>query len=64
MATTYSTFPELVHIGGRLAPTVWPHASAAEAVAATHRLRPDAVILSAYDTSGRQRGLAPGGLSA
>ena len=66
MASTFNTYPELIHTGGRLAQTVWSGLDPARAIAATLALDPDAVILRA---DGRLAdpsliGLAPGGLAA
>lgn len=55
---TFHTYPDLVHRGGRLAATEWPGATPAEAVAATLRVDPEAIILRANGVVG----LAPGGL--
>jgi hypothetical protein len=68
-ATTYSTFPDLLTSGERLAATDWGShpagcASLGEAVTATLDLYPDAIILRAVRGSEAVRGLAPGGLAA
>ena len=65
MVTTYHTYPELIHDGGRLAATEWAsyaswNPSPAEAVAATIEHDRDAIVLRV----GSIRGLAPGGLGA
>jgi hypothetical protein len=57
--TTYHTYPDLLIDGGRLAATEWGgNPTPAEAVAATLRLDPEAIILRV----GQLRGLAPGGI--
>ena len=59
--TTYHTYPELIYCGGRLAATEWDgNPTAAEAVAATLRHDPEAVILRVAQL----KGLAPGGIGA
>jgi hypothetical protein len=68
-ATTHHTYPDLLTSGERLAATDWGShpagcASLGEAVSATLRLEPDAVILRAVRGSETVRGLAPGGLAA
>lgn len=55
---TYHTYSDLLVDGGRLAATEWPGASLAEAVSATLRHDPEAIVLRA----GEAVGLAPGGL--
>lgn len=64
MTTTYATFPDLVYDGGRYAQTVWPGASVADAVAATLRLTPDAVVMLAKSQTERVAGFGPAGLGA
>lgn len=61
--TTYHTYPELVHDGGRLAATEWAHynywnPTEVEAVAATINHDPDAIVLRVN----KIRGFAPGGI--
>jgi hypothetical protein len=69
-ATTYHTYADLLTDGGRLAATQWGGrpgvtcASLADAVAATLRLDPDAVVLRAVRGTETVHGLAPGGVSA
>ncbi len=69
-ATTYSTFPDLLTSGERLAATQWGGrpgihcGSLSEAVSATLSLLPDAIILRAVRGSEAVRGLAPGGMVA
>lgn len=63
MATTYNTYPDLLIDGGRLAATVWQTAHAGEAIAATIRRDPTAIVLRASDRTGAWLvGLAPGGM--
>ena len=63
MASTFHTYPDLVHTGGRLACTEWGHAATAtEAIAATLRRDPESIILRVAAVDGYFRGLAPGGL--
>lgn len=62
MASTFNTYPDLLVDGGRLAETVWPNHTAAEAVKATTQADPEAIVLVAIDHR-RHVGLAPGGLS-
>jgi hypothetical protein len=64
--TTLHTYPDLLIDGGRLAPTVWRGATAAEAVAATLRHDGEAVVLAVADAAGHRVaiGHAPGGLAA
>lgn len=62
MAYTFHTYAALVGTGDRLAATDWSNATAAQAVAATLRLDPSAVVLVATDHR-RHVGLAPGGLA-
>ena len=60
MTTTYHTYPNLMTSGGRLAATDWgKYTSPAEAVAATLRVEPEAIVLRIDNI----RGLAPGGLA-
>lgn len=69
MFTTFHTYGDLVHVGGRLAATTWDAwdgtATAADAVAATLRYHHDAVILRVTDDNRGcvVRGYAPGGLA-
>jgi DNA-binding GntR family transcriptional regulator len=67
MASTFHTYPELIADAGRPARTDWGDRrehTAAEAVAATLRLDPQAVIVRATDATGcRLIGLMPGGLA-
>jgi hypothetical protein len=57
--TTYHTYPDLLIDGGRLAATEWGgNPTHAEAIAATLRLDPEAIILRV----GQLRGMAPGGI--
>jgi hypothetical protein len=57
--TTWHTYPDLVHRGGRLAATEWDgNPTAAQAVEATLRLDQDAIVLRVCQL----RGLAPGGI--
>lgn len=63
MARTFHAYPEFLHGGDRLAETVWEEATARQAVGATLRYEPQAVILVATDHR-RHVGLAPGGLAA
>jgi hypothetical protein len=63
MASTFHTYPDLVHTGGRLACTEWGHAAtAAEAIAATLCRDSESIILRVVAVDGYFRGLAPGGL--
>ena len=63
MSSTFHTYPDLVHTGGRLACTEWGHAAtASEAIAATLRRDPESIILRVVAVDGYFRGLAPGGL--
>ena len=63
MSSTFHTYPDLVHTGGRLACTEWGHAAAAaELIAATLRRDPESIILRVVAVDGYFRGLAPGGL--
>lgn len=66
MATTHHTYPDLITDGGRLARTCWQTSDLSQAVAATLRIDPDAVILLATGTMPGQaiRALAPGGMAA
>jgi Flp pilus assembly CpaF family ATPase len=69
IATTYHTYADLLTDGGRLAATEWgAHpagcASLAEAVAATLRHDPEAIVLRAVRGDEAVRGLAPAGLAA
>lgn len=61
MAHTFNTYPDLLTDGGRLAETVWPEATAKQAVEATLQRDNDAIVLVAIDHR-RYVGLAPGGL--
>jgi hypothetical protein len=62
-STTFHTYPDLIIDGGRLAATEWRRATAAEAVAATLRLDPEAIILRTLSSNGETvRGYAPGGI--
>ena len=61
--TTYHTYADLLLDGGRHAATEWPGGTLAEAVEATLRLDPEAVILRAVRGTETVRGLAPGGLA-
>lgn len=65
MASTFNTYPELITDRGRHARTDWPRASAAEAVAATLRHDPAAIVSSVIgsDCSQPVRGLMPGGIA-
>lgn len=63
MASTFHTYADLVTDAGRPARTDWD-SSAADAVAATLRLDPDAIVSLAVDPTGcRLIGLMPGGLA-
>lgn len=62
--TTYHTYSDLLTDGGRLAATEWGAGTLADAVAATHRLDPDSIILRACRGTETALGLAPGGLAA
>jgi hypothetical protein len=63
MSSTFHTYPDLVHTGGRLACTEWDHAvTAAELIAATLRRDPKSIILRVAAVDGYLKGLAPGGL--
>lgn len=63
MASTFHTYPELITDAGRPARTDW-NSTAADAVAATLRHDPEAVIVRATDATGcRLIGLLPGGLA-
>ena len=67
-ASTFHTYPALIIDGGRHAETQWGnhriHATAAQAVVATLRHHPDAIISLAIDDYGsRLVGLMPGGLA-
>ena len=63
MSSTFHTYPDLVHTGGRLACTEWAQdLTTSQAVAATLRYESQAVILRAVTLEGYSRGLAPGGL--
>jgi hypothetical protein len=61
--STFHTYPDLLIDGGRLAATQWPGGSAPEAVAATLRLDPEAVILRVVVAGQSLRALAPGGFA-
>ena len=64
MLSTFHTYAELLHSGDRLAQTCWDDAGTlSEAVAATLRYSPDAVILRASANGQQLLGLAPGGLA-
>ena len=64
MACTHNTYPDLLITGGRLARTEWPEATPAEALAATLRYDPEAIVLLITSPAGQPvRGLAPGGLA-
>ena len=67
MASTFHTYADLVADAGRHARTDWGdrrNHTAADAVAATLRLEPDAIISRAIDSTGcRLVGLMPGGLA-
>jgi hypothetical protein len=64
MISTFHTYAELLHSGDRLAQTCWDGAGTlGEAVAATVRYSPDAVILRASANGQQLLGLAPGGLA-
>ena len=60
--TTYHTYADLLLDGGRLAATQWDGGTLADAVAATLRLDPDAVVLRACRGTDTAIGHAPGGL--
>ena len=60
---TYHTYSDLLIDGGRLAETQWGGGTLADAVAATHRLDPDTIILRARRGTETAIGLAPGGLA-
>lgn len=64
--TTLYAYVEFLHDGGRLAATVWPRGSAEDAVRATLKYDPDAVILRVADWNGRYVavGYAPAGMIA
>lgn len=65
--TTYHTYADLLTDGGRLAATNWGSlrsCSAAEAVAATLRHDPEAVVLRVTYGVESAKGYAPGGLAA
>lgn len=64
--TTFHTYDDLLHDGGRLAATVWEVRNAADAVAATLRYDGDALILRVANAHGEcvAIGHAPGGLAA
>ena len=64
LMTTLHAYVEYLHDGGRLAATVWPRGSAADAVAATLQRDPDAVVLRVADWNGRYVaiGYAPCGI--
>ena len=62
--TTFHTYPDLLTDGGRLAATEWGAGTLAEAVAATHRLDPDTIILRACRGTDTALGHAPGGMAA
>jgi len=69
MTTTYHTYADLLTDGGRLAATEWgAHpagcASLAEAVAATLRHDPEAIVLRAVHGDETVRGYAPAGMAA
>ena len=61
--TTYHTYADLLLDGGRLAATQWDGGTLADAVVATLRLDPDAVVLRACRGTDTAIGLAPGGLA-
>ena len=68
-ATTYHTYADLLTDGGRLAATDWGNVrtgavTLAEAVAATLRHDPEAIVLRAVCGDEAVRGLAPAGLAA
>ena len=53
MPSTFHTYPDLVHSGGRLACTEWGHAAiAAELIAATLRRDPESIILRVVAVDG------------
>jgi hypothetical protein len=68
--TTHHAYADTLHTGDRLAATQWggrhglPSASLADAVAATLRLDPDAIILRAVRGTETVRGYAPAGMVA
>lgn len=63
MASTFHTYADLVTDAGRPARTDWD-STAADAVAATLRHDPEAIISRAIDSTGcRLIGLLPGGLA-
>lgn len=64
MATTGHTYAPLAYAGGRLARTDWPGLTADQAVEATLRYEPEAIILVAADATRVLRGYAPGGMAA
>ena len=63
--TTLHAYHDLLHAGGRLAPTAWPGASVEQSIAATLAQDPHAVILGVNDSRGLRLaiGYAPGGMS-
>ena len=64
MACTHNTYSDLLIDGGRLARTEWPEATPAEALVATLRHDPEAIVLLITTPAGQPvRGLAPGGLA-
>jgi len=64
MASTFNTYAALVTDSGRHARTDWDRCSATQAVAATLRIDPDAIISRATDTTGSALvGFMPGGLA-
>ena len=69
MASTFHTYPESITDGGRHARTDWGipgsiSANATQAVAATLRLDPEAIISRATDSTGCTLiGYLPGGLA-
>jgi len=64
MASTFNTYAELVTDSGRHARTDWDCCSATEAVAATLRIDPEAIISRATDSAGCALiGFMPGGLA-
>jgi hypothetical protein len=62
--TTFHSYSDLMHCGGRLAATVWETRDVAGAVAATLRYDSEALILRVANADGRcvAIGFAPGGI--
>jgi hypothetical protein len=62
MACAYITYPDLVGNGKRLAKLEWEHCSFEQAVAASIKWDPFAVVLAVSDSYEWIKGFAPGGI--